>query len=84
METGQWLGQVLNGWLNYYAVPTSFPLLRRFRHVLKQRWMRALRGRSQKDRFEWEKLDRMCDLLWPELRVRHPWPDRRFAVKYLR
>ena len=29
-ETGQWLGQVLNGWLNYYAVPTSYPHLRRF------------------------------------------------------
>ena len=23
-ETGIWLGQVLKGWLNYYAVPTSF------------------------------------------------------------
>ena len=26
-ETGQWLGQVLNGWLNYFAVPTSFRYL---------------------------------------------------------
>ena len=24
-ETAQWLGQVVNGWLNYYAVPTSSP-----------------------------------------------------------
>ena len=25
-ETGKWLGQVLNGWLNYFAVPTSHRL----------------------------------------------------------
>ena len=24
-ETAQWLGKVVNGWLNYYAVPTSSP-----------------------------------------------------------
>ena len=26
-DTAVWLGQVMNGWLNYYAVPTSFPYL---------------------------------------------------------
>ena len=26
-ETAEWLGRVVNGWLNYYAVPTSPPLL---------------------------------------------------------
>ena len=26
-ETGRWLGRVLGGWLNYYAVPTSAPYL---------------------------------------------------------
>ncbi len=27
METGRWLGRVLRGWLNYYAVPTSYRYL---------------------------------------------------------
>ena len=30
-ETAQWLGKVVNGWLNYYAVPTSTRTLRSFR-----------------------------------------------------
>ncbi len=34
-ETGRWLGQVLNGWLNYFAVPTSFRTLQCFVHQLK-------------------------------------------------
>ena len=28
--TAKWLGKVVNGWLNYYAVPTSFLFLSRF------------------------------------------------------
>jgi len=28
-EVGRWLGQVLNGWLNYYAVPPSMLSLHR-------------------------------------------------------
>ena len=27
MDTGRWLGRVLRGWLNYYAVPTSYAAL---------------------------------------------------------
>ncbi len=38
IETGAWLGQVLNGWLHYYAVPTSY---------------RSLSRRSQKARPDW-------------------------------
>ena len=45
--TAKWLGQVVNGWLNYYAVPTSFRFLRRFVWCLKRLWLRTLRGRSQ-------------------------------------
>ena len=30
-EVGRWLGRVLNGWLNYYAVPGSARWLRGFR-----------------------------------------------------
>ena len=51
VTTGTWLGQVLRGWLGYYAVPTSYPALHRFGRVLKRLWLRALRRRSQRDRF---------------------------------
>ena len=30
LETGRWLGQVLRGWMNYYAVPNSIEYIKRF------------------------------------------------------
>ena len=81
---GRWLGRVVNGWLNYYAVPGSGRFLRGFVRRLLRMWHRALRRRSQRDRFAWKKIERMRELLWPPVTIRHPWPDRRFAVKHPR
>ena len=84
VRTAQWLGQVLDGWLNYYAVPTSGPHLSRFRHYLQRLWMRSLRRRSQRDRFPWERLQALSERHWPRSRVRHPWSDQRLAVMHSR
>ena len=78
--TGRWLGRVLNGWLNYYAVPTSFRYLARFVARLKRLWLKAIRRRSQRDRFGWHDLERMTARFWPKLTIRHPWPSQRLAV----
>jgi len=79
-ETARWLGRVLNGWLNYYAVPTSFRWLDRFVRCVKRLWLRALRRRSQKDRHSWDSLQRLVDAHWPKVTIRHPWPSQRLAV----
>ena len=84
LDTARWLGQVLDGWLNYYAVPTSYAHLRRFRRYLQQLWLRTLRRRSQKGKFAWEQLDGLCKRFWPRTEIRHPWPNVRFAVRYSR
>lgn len=81
-ETGQWLGRVLNGWLNYYAVPTSIRYLRRCYHRLSWIWMRVLRRRSQKDRTDEARMDTLVARYWPKLEIRHPWPNTRFAVTH--
>ena len=52
-DTARWLGKVLDGWLNYYAVPTAYRYLRRFVLRLTRMWLYILRRRSQKDRFKW-------------------------------
>ena len=78
-ENGRWLGRVLNGWLNYFAVPTSFPTLKRFVYQLKRLWLRSLRRRSQKDRQKWDRVERVAALYWPKLTIRHPWPNQRFC-----
>ena len=81
---GRWLGQVLRGWLNYYAVPHSYRFLKQFENRLRQLWMRILRRRSQKARYPWEQLTALCQKLWPKVRILHTWPDERFAVKHRR
>ena len=79
-KTGKWLGRVLNGWLNYFAVPTSQRYLRCFAHHILRLWMKALNRRSQKGGYIWEALNRLAATYWPTLRIRHPWPDRRLLV----
>ena len=81
---GRWLGQVLNGWLNYYAVPTSFRHLLRFVHRLKRLWLKQLRRRSQKDRYGWDDLAQVVAIYWPKLTIRHPWPSQRLVVNTTR
>ena len=80
-ETGRWLGQVLNGWLNYYAVPTSARYLKRCYERLIWIWCQVLRRRSQKDRTPWERIYALAKTHWPRITIRHPWPNHRFAVK---
>ena len=83
-DTAQWLGRVVNGWLNYYAVPTSARALRGFVRRLLWIWLRTLRGRSQKDRTTIAGVARLAALYWPPVKVRHPWPTERFAVSHPR
>ena len=83
-EVARWLGRVVNGWLNYYAVPTSSRFLRSFTYILKRIWLKALRRRSQHDRFSWQRLQALVDRYWPKPWIRHPWPEQRFDVKYPR
>ena len=79
-DVAQWIGKVLNGWLNYFAVPNSLRYLRRFVIRLKRIWHHILRRRSQKDRFSWVRLSRLTEMYWPKLEIRHPWPGQRIAV----
>ena len=79
--TAKWLGKVLDGWLQYFAVPTSHRFLDRFVTRLKRLWLRILRRRSQRDRFDWARLAKLTAAYWPKLEIRHPWPDVRFAVR---
>ena len=83
-ETAQWLGKVVNGWLNYYAVPTSSRTLGGFVRRLEWIWHKTLRRGSQRTRTTIADVARLTALYWPLARVRHPWPDARFAVNHPR
>jgi RNA-directed DNA polymerase len=79
-EQGRWLAQVIRGYFAYHAVPTNFPALTAFIHHIKRLWLRTLRRRSQKDRFPWERMQRLADDFLPQPKTLHPWPSVRFAV----
>ena len=78
--TAKWLGKVVDGWLNYFAVPNSYRYLERFANCVRRLWLRSLRRRSQKDRTTWADIAALTAAHWPRLEIRHPWPDRRLAV----
>ena len=79
-ETARRLSKVLDGWLNYYAVPMSHRHLSRFVSRLKRMWIAIMRRRSQRDRFGWAQVDKLTTKYWPKVEIRHPWPNRRLAV----
>jgi RNA-directed DNA polymerase len=79
-EQGQWLGTVIGGYFAYFAVPTNTHMLSAFRAHISEQWFRSLRRRSQQHRLTWARMSRLIGRFLPPLRVRHPWPDRRFEV----
>ena len=81
---GKWLGRVVSGYFNYHAVPTNSRALHAFRHAVAEYWHRSLRRRSQKDGMTWERFTRLANDWLPKPRILHPWPERRFAVRYPR
>ncbi|HEX4969199.1 MAG TPA: group II intron reverse transcriptase/maturase [Nitrospiraceae bacterium] len=83
-EQGRWLAQVVRGYFAYHAVPTNRASISAFRRYVIRLWHRTLRRRSQKDRFSWERMQKLADEWLPQLRNFHPWPQARFAVKHSR
>jgi RNA-directed DNA polymerase len=81
---GQWLGQVVAGHYNYFAVPTNARALGAFRQGIIDLWRRTLRRRSQKDRTSWARMARLARDFLPTPRILHLWPDARFAVNHPR
>ncbi len=83
-EQGQWLRLVVQGYFAYHAVPTNLSALGAFRHHVARHWLRTLRRRSQKDKFAWERLEKLADDWLPKPKILHPWPNARFAVRHSR
>jgi group II intron reverse transcriptase/maturase len=78
---GIWLGKVVQGHLNYYAVPTNSGAIQNFRKQVKRHWRRALRRRSQRDKTTWARMHRIADRWLPRAVIQHPWPTERFDAK---
>jgi RNA-directed DNA polymerase len=78
---GQWLRSVVQGHAAYYAVPGNTDAVSAFRYHVTQHWFKALRRRSQRTRINWTRMNRIASRWLPQVRVRHPFPEVRFAAR---
>jgi RNA-directed DNA polymerase len=78
---GTWLGAVVRGHINYYAVPLNCDMVARFRTECIKHWRTALRQRSHKSTITWDRMNRLARHWLPPARICHPWPDERFDVR---
>ena len=77
---GLWLGRVLEGHYQYYAVPFNYPMLAAFRQHVLRRWKRTLARRSQKAKDTWARMKYLADRYLPVPRILHPYPEQRLRV----
>jgi RNA-directed DNA polymerase len=83
-QTGQWLGQVLQGYYNYHAIPGNLRRLYTIRRATARHWLWALRRRSQRSRWTWERFEILIAQYLPEPSILHPHPLERFRAKHPR
>jgi len=78
---GRWLGSVIRGHFNYYAVPGNAVALNAFRRQVIKIWLKTLRRRSHKGRnLTWGRFIRWIDKWIPPVRIVHPYPNQRLRV----
>ncbi len=76
---GAWLRSVVQGYLNYHAVPGNLKRLGMFRAEVCRAWLHALRRRSQRSRMTWDRFKLLVARYIPKVRGLHPYPNQRFA-----
>jgi RNA-directed DNA polymerase len=81
-EQGRWLASVIRGHEAYYAVPGNAEAAGAFRYYVTRHWRFALSRRSQRSQVTWERMSRLARRYLPTTRIRHPWPETRFAARY--
>ena len=77
-DVGKWLRSVVQGFMNYYAVPGNFKSIQAFRTEVRRLWFRTLCRRSQRHGFSWDRYLHFADKWLPKCRILHMYPDERF------
>ena len=81
---GRWLGSVVRGYFNYFAVPGNIYRLTSFRNEICRTWRRMLYRRSQRHRLSWKRFSQLEKRYIPPYRTLHPYPEQRFRVTHPR
>jgi group II intron reverse transcriptase/maturase len=82
-EVGRWLRRVVQGWLNYHAVPGNSERINRFVDEVVRNWLRVIRRRSErgKNRWTWARMQRLGRKHLPRPHIIHPYPEQRFRAR---
>lgn len=82
-ETGRWLRRVIQGWLNYHAVPGNSMRLNQFDKAVRQLWLHSLCRRSQtgRARWSWPRFARLAARYLPPPRILQDTPWVRFHAR---
>ncbi len=82
-ETARWLSSVVQGWLQYHAVPGNTQRINRFVNEVIRLWLRVIRNRSQKgkQRWTWARMKRFAQKHLPKPHIMHPYPNKRFGAR---
>lgn len=80
-RTGAWVEQMLQGHLNYFAVPGNAPSLWWFFNEVRWRWLKSLKRRSQRAYLNWDAFTRLTACFFPPVRILHPQPLHRFDAR---
>jgi RNA-directed DNA polymerase len=84
-EHGKWLRSVVQGHLNYFAVPGNRYRTDVFRTQVIRAWLYALRRRSHKARkLNWKRFWRLVKTWIPTSKTMHPYPYERLCVSHPR
>jgi RNA-directed DNA polymerase len=81
-EQIKWLTLVMQGHMNYFAVPNNTKRLLCFRREIQKYWFKALKRRSQRFTLVWAKFGAIANKVLPKIKVLHPYPEQRFYAKY--
>lgn len=81
-EQGAWLRGVVQGWLNYHAVPGNMAALETFCTQSVRAWLHALRRRSHRHRLSWARFGKLAERWIPRPAISHPHPNERFYAKH--
>ena len=82
-ETARWLRSVVQGWLQYFAVPGNTQRINRFVNEVIRLWLHVIRERSQngKQRWNWARMKRLAQTHLPKPHIMHPYPSQRFGAR---
>lgn len=81
-EIGKWLRRVVQGYLNYHAVPGNSDRLSVFRREVARAWLHAVRRRGQHGKMQWSRFRRYVARYLPSVRVLHPYSAERFDARF--